>query len=167
MRTARLSREYFFFTRATTRFFESNRSRKWHDVIAENPDRLFPTSPAFLHPSETIEKPRKKATRRERVPRWVINSKPQNGECGWDVFPGDMENREAGARAVVTFQRELVYSKAVINCLASRSKIETRRVSSMRIAVFSHRALVRNRITRTFRDAIDRRLYLEVKFRTL
>lgn len=41
MRTARLSRNIFFFPRAT-RFFESNRSGKWY-VIAKNPDRLFPS----------------------------------------------------------------------------------------------------------------------------
>lgn len=52
-------------------------------------------------------------------------------------------------------QRELIYSEAIINCLGIKSK----RVSSMREkrAVFLRRALVRNRITGTFRDAIDRR----------
>lgn len=40
---ATIAYNIFFFSRATTRFFESNRSEKWHDVIAENPDRLSPS----------------------------------------------------------------------------------------------------------------------------
>lgn len=138
---------------------------------AESPDRLFPS----LRSSRRRERGEKsysffflaKAARHQHVLPWAMNSKPRSATG--NVFPAchvNWKKLRASSR-----QRELVYSRAVINCLVAgvhRNRSGGKNRRSRWVRVFARRAFARKSLRAARRTARDRSaLYLEVKFRVL